>query len=72
MWQGTNMRTDFSRTETEQCWRGIWEKEATHNASVLWLRAVHGDFTEQESATITVADIEECQVRRAGQQRAWR
>eukprot|EP00064_Thunnus_orientalis_P015365 superscaffoldBa00002837_g15417 len=30
-WQRNNMRTDPPRAETEQYWKSIWEKEASHN-----------------------------------------
>ncbi|XP_076733794.1 uncharacterized protein LOC143414044 [Maylandia zebra] len=61
-WQGNNKRTAPPRLETEQYWKSIWEKDATHNGNAQWLvdlRADHSDLPEQGPVTITVADIQE-------------
>ena len=45
-WQGNNNRTAPPRLETEQYWKSIWEKDATHNGNAQWLvdlRADHSD-----------------------------
>uniref|UniRef100_A0A3P9C3E3 Potassium channel, subfamily K, member 10a n=1 Tax=Maylandia zebra TaxID=106582 RepID=A0A3P9C3E3_9CICH len=49
-WQGNNKRTAPPRLETEQYWKSIWEKDATHNGNAQWLedlRADHSDLPEQ-------------------------
>ena len=61
-WQGNNTRRDPPRAETEQYWKSIREKEASHMTNAQWLvdiRADHRNFPEQEPVTITVADIQE-------------
>eukprot|EP00064_Thunnus_orientalis_P013602 superscaffoldBa00002245_g13641 len=61
-WQGNNTRTDPPKAETEQYWKSIWEKEASHNINAQWLvdlRADHSNLPEQDLVTITMADIQE-------------
>ena len=61
-WQGNNTRADPLRAETEQYWKSIWEKEASHNTRAQWLvdlRADHSNLPEQDPVTITMADIQE-------------
>lgn len=36
-WQGNDSRADPPRLETEQYWKGIWEREASHNRDAQWL-----------------------------------
>ncbi|XP_055361305.1 uncharacterized protein LOC129603548 [Betta splendens] len=60
-WQGNNNRADPPRLETEQYWKGIWEREASHNSDAQWLvdlREDHSNLPEQNPVTITVADIQ--------------
>lgn len=47
--QGTNVRTDVQRAETNQYWKEIWEKEATHST--------YAQLPEQKLVTITVTYI---------------
>ncbi len=57
-WQGNNTRSDPPRAETEQYWKNIWEKEASHNTNAQWLedlRTDHSNLPEQEPT----ADIQE-------------
>ncbi|XP_030645172.1 major histocompatibility complex class I-related gene protein-like [Chanos chanos] len=35
--EGNNKGIDTARLESEQYWRSIWEKEASHNTSAQWL-----------------------------------
>ncbi|XP_016529213.1 uncharacterized protein LOC107836747 [Poecilia formosa] len=61
-WQGTNNRADPPRLETEQYWKGIWEREASHNSNAQWLTSLredHSNLPEQAPVTITVADVQE-------------
>ncbi|XP_055364306.1 uncharacterized protein LOC129604011 [Betta splendens] len=61
-WQGNNNRADPPRLETEQYWKGIWEREASHNSDAQWLvdlREDHSNLPEQNAVTITVADIQQ-------------
>lgn len=60
-WQGNNTRADPPRLETERYWKGIWEREASHNTDAQWLvdlREDHSNLPEQNPVTITVADIQ--------------
>ena len=53
------MRTDPTRAETEQYWKSIWEKEASHNTNAQWLvdlKADHSNLPEQDPVTVTMAD----------------
>lgn len=55
-WQGNNMRTALPKLESEQYWRIIWDKDATH----IWLvelRANSSNLPEQASVTIALSDI---------------
>uniref|UniRef100_A0A3B5PPD0 Reverse transcriptase domain-containing protein n=1 Tax=Xiphophorus maculatus TaxID=8083 RepID=A0A3B5PPD0_XIPMA len=61
-WQGNNNRVDPPRLETEQYWKGIWEREASHNSNAQWLislREDHNNLPEQALVTITVTDVQE-------------
>ena len=61
-WQGNTSRADPPRLETEQFWKGIWEREASHNRDAQWLvdlREDHSKQPEQNPVTITVTDIQE-------------
>ena len=71
-WQGNNSRADPPRLETERYWKGIWEKEASHNSNAQWLvdlREDHSNLPEQKPVTITVADVQE-RVSSTGQHQA--
>nr|XP_049581805.1 uncharacterized protein LOC125972245 [Syngnathus scovelli] len=60
-WQGNNSRADPPRLETEQYWKDIWEREASHKKDAQWLVALrkdHSKLPEQNPVTITVADIQ--------------
>ncbi|XP_078020835.1 uncharacterized protein LOC144459905 [Epinephelus lanceolatus] len=62
LWQGNSIRIDPPWAETEQYWKSIREKEASHNTDAKWLvdlRADHSNLPDQESLTITMADIQE-------------
>lgn len=61
-WLSNNTEIGSPRGETIQCWKYIWEKEASHNTNAQWLvdlRADHNNLPEQESVTITMADIQD-------------
>ncbi|XP_032426375.1 uncharacterized protein LOC116724756 [Xiphophorus hellerii] len=62
-WQGNNNRVDPPRLETEQYWKGIWEREASHNSNAQWLISLREDHNnllpEQALVTITVTDVQE-------------
>lgn len=50
------MRTALPKLESEQYWRIIWDKDATH----IWLvelRANSSNLPEQASVTIALSDI---------------
>ncbi|KAK7877340.1 hypothetical protein WMY93_031944 [Mugilogobius chulae] len=60
--EGNNSRADPPGLETEQYWKSIWEREASHNSDAQWLmdlRKDHSNLPEQNPVTTTVADIQE-------------
>ena len=61
---------DPPKVETEQYWKSIWEKDATHNGDAQWLKdlkAQHCDIPEQMPVTVTAEDIRQ----RVDQMRSW-
>ncbi|KAK7930440.1 hypothetical protein WMY93_006835 [Mugilogobius chulae] len=61
-WQGNNSRADPPRLKSEQYWKSIWEREASHNSDAQWLmdlRKDHSNLPEQNPVTITVTNIQE-------------
>ena len=64
------VKADPPKVETEQYWKNIWEKDATHNADAQWLKdlkAQHSDIPEQTPVTVTTEDIQH----RANRMRSW-
>lgn len=65
------MNRDPPGDETEQYWKSIWEKEASHKISAQWfgdLSTDHRDLQEQDLVNIAVAGIQKkSQEQRAGQ-----
>lgn len=54
------MKAGLPRLETEQHWKSLWEKEASHNTDAKWLEDLttdHSNLPEQEPVTVTEADI---------------
>lgn len=50
-----------TQDETEQYWKSMWEKEASHNISAQWLvdlRADHRNLLEQDLVNIIMAEIQ--------------
>ena len=55
------MAADPPMAETEQYWKAIWRKEATHNTNTQWLvdlQADHSNLRDQDPVVITVVDIQ--------------
>ena len=58
-WEGTKMRADPARGETELYFEGKWEKEASHNTHAQDLIEHPSHLPEQDQVNIMVADIQE-------------
>lgn len=58
--RGNTMKAGLPRLETEQHWKSLWKKEASHNTNAKWLKDLttdHSNLPEQEPVTVTEADI---------------
>ena len=56
------MRTGPPRSETELYWKGIWEKETSHNTHAHWLVDLEehqSHLPEEDPVKIPMTDIQE-------------